>query len=185
MKTIEEAAEGLRRTAEELDEVAAHYEADGKLDEAAALADWSSVVRDQLSLFTFITSEFVAGKVADRFVAKLQEVGGLSPAAKAENLLRVAMQEGAFAVPAFIVHKMVESRGDSWWAFLACDETYSLAVSEVSSSDAVDKAKVFLASHGWRPEMGEEIGILLCKQYERGLLEDLEEREKPIARAER
>ena len=98
--TIEEAAERLRGLADELEVAAKDANDEGHADEAAAWLDWVGVVRDQLSLFVFITDTFVAGKVADRFVAKLQTgVAGLSPAAKAEQLLRAALQDGAFSVP--------------------------------------------------------------------------------------
>ena len=97
--TIEEAAERLRGLADELEVAAKDANDEGHADEAAAWLDWVGVVRDQLSLFVFITDTFVAGKVADRFVAKLQEVGGMSPAAKAEQLLRAVLKDGAFSVP--------------------------------------------------------------------------------------
>jgi len=81
----------------------------------------------------------------------------------------------------FTTRKMEASNGDSWWAFFECDLDFSLAVSEVSPDDAIARARAFLAEHGWREEMGAEIGILLCKQYERGRMEDVEaEKRRPI-----
>lgn len=82
----------------------------------------------------------------------------------------------------FTAIPMQESKGPSWWAFLTGYEDYSLAVSEVSPEDAIAKARSMLADHGWREEMGAEIGLLLCKQYERGRMEDVEaEKRRPIA----
>jgi len=66
--TIEEAAESLRKMADELEGAAKDAHDEGHADEAAAWLDWAGVVRDQLSLFVFITDTFVAGKVAGRFV---------------------------------------------------------------------------------------------------------------------
>lgn len=81
----------------------------------------------------------------------------------------------------FTTIPMQESKGPSWWAFLTGYEDYSLAVSEVSPEDAIAKARSMLADHGWREEMGAEVGILLCKQYERGRMEDVEaEKRRPI-----
>ncbi len=96
--TIEEAAERLRKIADEFEGAAKDANDEGHADEAAAWLDWAGVVRDQLSLFVFITDTFVAGKVASRFVARLQ-ADGMSPAAKAEQLLRAALQDGAFSGP--------------------------------------------------------------------------------------
>jgi len=82
----------------------------------------------------------------------------------------------------FATRKMEASNGDSWWAFFECDLDYSLAVSEVSPEDALEIARGFLTKHGWREEMGAEVGLLLCKQYERGRMEDVEaEKRRPIA----
>lgn len=96
--TIEEAAESLRKMADELEGAAKDANDEGHADEAAAWLDWAGVVRDQLSLFVFITDTFVAGKVAGRFVTRLQ-ADGMSPAAKAEQLLRAVLKDGAFSVP--------------------------------------------------------------------------------------
>jgi len=59
------------------------------------------------------------------------------------------------------------SKGPEWWAgFANLGEPF--AVSEVSREDAIARARAFMAAHGWRDDMGAEVGLLLIKQYERG-----------------
>ena len=67
----------------------------------------------------------------------------------------------------FSVIEARTSKGPEWWAgFAAAGEPF--AVSEVSREDAIVKARAFMAAHGWRDDMGAEVGLLLIKQYERG-----------------
>lgn len=68
---------------------------------------------------------------------------------------------------AFGVTEARTSKGPEWWAgFATAGEPF--AVSEVSREDAVTKARAFMAAHGWRDDMGAEVGLLLVRQYERG-----------------
>lgn len=67
----------------------------------------------------------------------------------------------------FVVTVARTSKGPEWWAgFAAAGEPF--AVSEVSREDAIAKARTFMATHGWRDDMGDEVGLLLIRQYERG-----------------
>ena len=67
----------------------------------------------------------------------------------------------------FAVTEARTSKGPEWWAgFATVGEPF--AVSEVSREDAVAKARAFMAAHGWRDDMGAEVGLLLVRQYDRG-----------------
>lgn len=68
---------------------------------------------------------------------------------------------------AFGVTEARTSKGPEWWAgFATVGEPF--AVSEISREDAVAKARAFMAAHGWRDDMGAEVGLLLVRQYDRG-----------------
>ena len=67
----------------------------------------------------------------------------------------------------FAVTEARTSKGPEWWAgFAAAGEPF--AVSEVSSEDAIARARAYMAAHGWRDDMGAEVGLLLIRAYERG-----------------
>jgi len=66
----------------------------------------------------------------------------------------------------FVISTARTSKGPEWWAGFEDREPF--AVSEVSADDAVTKARALMAAHGWREEMGVEVGMLLIRQYERG-----------------